>query len=67
MCTQVDGSWKYCPFCGKADRLKIAKVQPAVGPVIWSVLCTSCGTQGPRGSDADEAVAGWQIRRPTKP
>lgn len=47
-----------CPFC----QLQIGPVLYArVGPC-WSVLCNSCGAQGPAQYTEAEATAAWNTR-----
>lgn len=46
-----------CPFCGVENpHLEETDVRS------WAVVCGSCGTIGPAGSDEIQAVARWNWR-----
>lgn len=47
-----------CPFCGEDD----AEVVQTHADV-FVVQCGGCGTQGPSGETADQAIEAWTSRR----
>ena len=46
-----------CPGCGAGQEVSVL-IRPV--DLMHQVVCGACGMRGPKGGDADEAVAAWK-------